>query len=185
VAHQSVFRFNPGWLVRLKSNLLRYGLPFILFEAFSQFYDKVLCVLAILWLGPVWGAVAAMVGALVINAGAYYSAVNWDSKWVGGAGEPGDPNEEAGSVQRLKEYLISKPTTFTARVVYEIKFIGLLILIDPVVVAFIYRQSDNARVSRQDWFMLAKATVVSMIIWLLLIEPLVYIGQVAWNMWGF
>jgi hypothetical protein len=182
VAHQSKLRRFSSWLVRHKTELLQFGWPFALLESINWLFDKGFFSFALWRWGPVWGAIIPSLLVLVFNTFVFWLYDQMKVDWLRAhalreLAEKGTKTK----FEKLLTWHLMPRTTFRERVMAEIRFALLLVVVDPIIVAVYYRENHFDGVSIRDWLLLMKATVVGCLIWLLLMEPfVVFLKAAVW-----
>jgi len=173
---------TKNWLSRHKADLLQFGWPFALFEGFNWVFDKGFFPFALWYFGPFWGAIIPSATAIGINAFVFwlydYMQVDWLKAHA--LRELAD-KENKTNLEKLLTWHMTPRTTLRERIIGEIRFALLLIPVDPTIVAIYYRANHFKGVSRRDWLVLIKATVVACVIWLAIVEPIVFVVKIAWH----
>lgn len=182
MAHQSIIRRTSDWLIRHKADLLQFGWPFALFETFNWIFDKGFIPYALWAWGPVMGALIPTVLALAINAFVFwlYDFMKVDWLKAHALRELADKENQT-NLEKLMTWHLKPRTTLSERIKGELRFAVLLSYIDPVIVAIYYREHHFNGVSAKDWLLLAKATLVAVVVWLAILGPIVFGVKYLWH----
>lgn len=183
MAHQFPPQAAWGWLVRHWRDLLQFGWPFALFEAFNWIYDKFGFFYAMLAWGPFWGSVIPTLGALVINALVFWLYDHMKVDWLKAHAMRQLADEEnLTNFQKLTTWHLKPRMTLKEKVIGELRFALALVLVDPVIVSVYYRDNHFNGVKAKDWLLLAKATLVACIVWATLMASVAYAVRYVWDL---
>lgn len=173
---------TSGWAVRRMANLLQNGWPFLLFESFNWVFNYPFMYLCLWHWGPAWGAIIPSVLAIAINAFIFwlyeYMKVDWLKAHA--VRQLADKANKT-RLEKILTWHLKPRKTMLEKACASLQFGLLLSQLDPVIVAVHYRESHFNGLTTKDWWLLIKATLSGLLIWLLVLEPTVLGIQSLWS----
>lgn len=185
MAHQYSFQAAWSWLVRHWRDLLQFGWPFALFETFNWIYDKLIFSYTILEWGPFWGSVIPTLGAFAVNAFVFWLYDRMKVDWLKAHAMRQLADEEnLTNFQKIVTWHHKPRTTLREKVIGELRFVMLLVLVDPVIVSVYYRDNHFNGVKAKDWLLLAKATLIACLVWAPQMAFVAYAARYIWHLFA-
>ncbi len=144
------------------------GVGITLFEGFNFLYDFVFYPFALAYWGLTTGGIIVTVLSLGINALIFWLYAYMRIDWLGAhALKQLHDKENKNSFEKLVTWIRKKKESVWERLMHPVVFIGLLLPIDPVIVAIHYQEQHFTRLTWRDWGLLILATLVANAWWFL------------------
>lgn len=171
-----------SFLLKHHRRIQEIGTGLFLYEAFNFFYDFIFYPFALAYWGIENGGIIVIVSSLLINAFVFWLYEYMRIDWLGAHALRQLENEENKSnIQKLITWIGRKKVGLLEKLLSPVIFTGLLLPIDPVIVAIHYqRQHFNGLVWR-DWGILIIATLVANAWWLIKIGIVVEGAKYLWG----
>ena len=174
-----------SYLRRHHKKIREIGAGLFIYESFNFLYDFIFFPFAIAYWGIVVGGGIAAGLTFPINAFVFWLYEYMRVDWLGAHALRELENEETkSSIAKLATWLAKKKTSWWEKLMSPIVFIGLLLPIDPVIVAVHYRTQHFAGLTWRDWGVFFVATLVANAWWLLKVGIVVEAALYVWHLFS-
>lgn len=158
------------------------GIGISLFEGFNFLYDFLFYPFALAYWGLELGGTIVVVLSLLVNAIIFWLYEYMRIDWLGAHALRELENEEnKSSIHKLMTWIGKKKVTLWEKLLSPIVFTGLLLPIDPVIVAIHYQRQHFNGLYWRDWGILLVATLVANAWWLIKIGLVVEGAKYIWH----
>ncbi len=169
-----------AWIREHRHRIQEIGFGLFLWESFNFAYDMVFYPFALAFWGLLKGGIIVASLSLLINAFVFWLYEYLRVDWLGAhALRELEDEENKSNIAKLATWIGKKKVTLREKLLSPIVFVGLLLPIDPVIVAVHYRRSHFEGLSGRDWGILFLATLVANIWWMikvgLVVEAALYL----------
>lgn len=171
-----------GFIARHKKLIQEIGIGLFIYETINFLYDWLFYPFALVYWGVFTGGIILFSGSIIQCALMFWLYDRMKVDWLGAnALRQLDDKENKSRLERLAVWLGKEKKTLWERLLSPIVFIGLTLPIDPLIVAIHYRKKHFGGVGVRDWLILLSAVVVANAWWLIKIEIVIQLFQVAFN----
>lgn len=158
------------------------GAGLFLFEVFNFCYDFLFYPFAVAYWGIVNGGAIATALTFPINAFIFWLYEYMRVDWLGAhALRQLEDKENKSRTEKLMVWLGKSKTSWWEKLLSPVVFVGLLVPIDPVIVAIHYQKQHFQGIGWKDWGLLLVATVVANGWWLLKVGVVVEGARFVWE----
>lgn len=158
------------------------GTGLFLWEGFNFVYDFIFYPFALAYWGLINGGIIAVGIVTIINAFVFWLYEYMRVDWLGAhALRELDDKEEKSDTEKLITWIGKKKDSVWEKILSPIMFIGLLIPIDPVIVAVHYRRQHFKGLVWRDWGLFFAANAVANAWWLIKVGVIVGGFKYLWN----
>lgn len=173
-----------GWVRKHHRKIREIGMGIVLYEAFSSVYDFGFYPFAIAYWGIEKGGLIAAGLTFPINAFIFWLYEYMAVDWLGAhAIRELQDEENQSNLTKLATWFGKKKVTLWEKIMSPIVFVGLLLPIDPVIVAIHYKKGHFTGLGWREWGILFAATIVANAWWLikvgLVVEAAVYLWKIV------
>lgn len=172
-----------GWVGRHHKKIREIGTGLFLYESFNFLYDFIFYPFAIAYWGIIDGGAIAAGLTFPINAFVFWLYEYMRVDWLGAhALRELEDEENKSSIAKLATWIGKKKETWWEKITSPIVFIGLLLPLDPVIVAIHYRRQHFKGHNLRDWSIFFLATAVANAWWLLKVGIIVEATLYVWHL---
>jgi len=172
-----------GWVARNSQKIRDIGLGLFLWESWNFGYDYIFYPFALAYWGLLIGGTIVVVFSFTINAFVFwlyeYMRVDW---LAANALRELEDEENKSNIAKLATWIGKKKTTLWEKIMSPVVFVGLLLPIDPVIVAIHFQRSHFKGLGWKDWGIFALATAVANAWWLIKIGFIVETAFFVWHL---
>ena len=170
-------------LRRHKQKIQEIGVGLFLYESFNFIYDFLFYPFALAYWGITLGGTIVIIISLVVNAFVFWFYEFLKVDWLGAhALRELEDKENKSNFEKLVTWIGKKKISTWERLMSPVVFAGLLLPIDPVIVAIHYQRRHFKGLGWRDWGLLFFATLVANLWWLVKIGLVVEGAKYLWHL---
>ena len=172
-----------GWVRKHHRKIGEISAGLFLWEGFNFLYDFIFYPFALAYWGIALGGTIVVALSFIINAFVFWLYEYMRIDWLG-AHALRELEDEANksNLQKLATWLAKKKTTWWEKLMSPIVFIGLLLPLDPVIIAIHYQRQHFSGLGWRDWGIFLVATAVANAWWLLKVGIVVEVALYIWRL---
>jgi len=172
-----------GWVRRHHRKIGEIASGIVLWESFNFVFDFGFYPFSLFYWGLVEGGIIAVAVCTIINAFVFWLYEYMTVDWLGAhALRELEDEENKSALGKLATWFGKKKTTFWEKIVSPIVFIGLLLPVDPVIVAIHYRKQHFKGLGWRDWGVFFAANFVANAWWLIKVGIVVEFLEFLWRL---
>jgi hypothetical protein len=172
-----------GWVRKHHRKIREIGTGIFIWESFNFVFDFIFYPFALVYWRLFWGGITAVTLSFISNAFVFWLYEYMAVDWLGAhALRELEDEENKSALAKLMTWFGKKKTTIWEKILSPIVFVGLLLPIDPVIIAIHYRRQHYKGVGWRVWGIFFVATAVANGWWLLKVGLVVEFALYVWHL---
>jgi hypothetical protein len=170
------------WVRRHHKKIRDIGVGLFVWETYNFFNDFIFYPFALLYWGLLKGGIIAYLATVIVNAFVFWLYEYMKVDWLAAhALRELEDKENKSHFEKLATWVGKKKVGIWEKMMSWVVFIGLLLPIDPVIVAIHYRRNHFSGLGWRDWGIFFLADAIAQAWWLIKVGVVVEGALYLWR----